>query len=82
MKIDGKWKLYDPTSRYVEPGRLRWQEQGVTALITDEKNPEWVETPIDKPAFSQEKRTGQLRQILFATFCSAPCTNNASGSPL
>ena len=61
VKIDGKWKLYDPTSRYVEPGRLRWQEQGVTALITDEKNPEWVETPIDKPAFSQEKRTGQLR---------------------
>ena len=24
----------------------------------------------------------QLRQILLATFCSAPCTNSASGSPL
>src|SRR5689334_10426678 len=26
-------------------------------------------------------RTGQPRQIRFATFCSAPWTNNASGSP-
>ncbi len=26
-------------------------------------------------------RTGQPRQIFFALFCSAPCTNSASGSP-
>ena len=30
------WKFFDPGFKYVTPGMLRWQEEGVEALIADE----------------------------------------------
>jgi hypothetical protein len=41
-------------------GQLRWQEQGVQALIADGKHPEMVQTPMLSAAESQTQRVGTL----------------------
>src|SRR5437588_1933268 len=54
------WKFFDPGFHYVTPGMLRWQEEGVDALITD-KFPTWTKTPLSPPEKSKETRTATLR---------------------
>ena len=54
------WKFYDPGFHYVTPDMLRWQEEGVDALIVDE-SPTWVMTPISLPEKSKQTRTATLR---------------------
>ena len=61
VDVNGKWKLYDVTSRFVEPGHLRWQEEGVSALIADEKEPEWITTEFTAADLSQYKHQGQIK---------------------
>jgi transglutaminase-like putative cysteine protease len=54
------WKFFDPGLQYISPGMLRWQEEGVDALIADSR-PTWVSTPMSPPEKSKEKRTARLR---------------------
>ena len=54
------WKFFDPGLQFMAPGMLRWQEEGVDALIVDE-NPLWVRTPVTDAEKSKEKRTAKLR---------------------
>jgi hypothetical protein len=61
VKIDNEWVFYDPTSRYIPTGMLRWQEEGQEALITDPKEPVFVRTPLSSPEKSKQKRTAKLR---------------------
>jgi len=63
VKVGDSWRFYDPASTYVPLGMLRWQEEGQAALISDSKEPVWVETPISSPAKSLEKRTGKFRLL-------------------
>ena|SRR5579875_559363 len=60
VKINGSWKFYDVTERTVPPGQLRWQEQGVLALITDPKDPQFVETPLLSSKVSTVQRIGNF----------------------
>ena len=60
VNVGGTWKFYDPGLNYVPPGMLRWQEEGQQALITDPKNPVWVNTPMTPPEKSLVKRTAKL----------------------
>jgi hypothetical protein len=53
------WKLFDPSFKYFTPGILRWQEEGVDALIADDK-PVWMKTPLSPPDKSKEKRIAKL----------------------
>lgn len=53
------WKFFDPSFRYIAPGMLRWQEEGVDALIAD-STAYWVKTPMSPPEKSKEKRVGKL----------------------
>ena len=53
------WKFFDLVSRYVTPGMLRWQEEGVDGMIAD-SNPEWIKTPMTPPEKSKEKRVANL----------------------
>jgi hypothetical protein len=59
IDLNGKWKFFDPGLKYVETGMLRWQEEGVDALIADSR-PVWVTTPMSPPEKSKEKRTAVL----------------------
>lgn len=60
VNVNDRWRLYDVTTRYIEPGNLRWEEEGGEALVTDDKNPEWAPIPVNDPLTAQSKRTGQL----------------------
>lgn len=60
MKVNGKWKFYDPASQNLPIGQLSWREGGVPALITDPKDPEFVTTPLMTAAESRVVRIGIL----------------------
>jgi hypothetical protein len=44
--------FFDPLSRYLEPGMLRWQEEGQQALVSDPKEGFWARTQALEPARS------------------------------
>ena len=60
VRFGTTWKFFDPGLQYIAPGMLRWQEEGVDALIADER-PVWVKTPVTDAQKSKEKRTAKLK---------------------
>lgn len=60
VRFGTSWKFFDPGLQYITPGMLRWQEEGVDALIADER-PIWTRTPLSPPEKSKEKRTATLK---------------------
>ena len=61
VKVADKWRFFDPASTYVPFGMLRWQEEGIKSLVSDPKEPTFVETPISSSAKSARKRTAKLK---------------------
>ena len=61
VNVGGTWKFFNPGYSYIPPGMLRWQEEGQPALISDPKQPLWVETPMSKPDKSLVKRIAKLK---------------------
>ncbi|MGA8030267.1 MAG: DUF3857 domain-containing protein [Bryobacteraceae bacterium] len=61
VKMNGGWKFYDVTNRNLPPGQLRWQEQGVLALVTDPKDPQFVRTPLLNASQSSLTRIADLK---------------------
>jgi hypothetical protein len=61
VNVDGNWKFFNPGFNYVPFGMLRWQEEGEQALITDPKQPIWVNTPLSEPAKSLVKRRAKFK---------------------
>jgi len=60
VSVGGQWKFYDVNNRSLPGGQLRWQEQGVYALITDSKDPEMVRTPMLSAHDNMTSRFGQF----------------------
>ncbi len=60
VRMGETWKFFDPGFQYATPGMLRWQEEGVSALVTGEP-PLWLKTPMSPPEKSKQKRTAELR---------------------
>jgi hypothetical protein len=60
VRFGTTWKFFDPGLQYIAPGMLRWQEEGVDALIVDEHSV-WVNTPVTDAQTSKEKRSAKLR---------------------
>jgi hypothetical protein len=60
VKIDGKWKIFDATTRLLPPNMIGWREEGTAALVSDPKAPLFVETPKSAPGESISIRRGQL----------------------
>ncbi len=61
VKLGDQWRFFDPGSGYIPFGMLRWQEEGIQALVTDSKEPQFVETPLSPPEKSIKNRTAKLR---------------------
>lgn len=61
VKIGDNWKFFDPSSRYVPPGMLRWQQEAQPGLITDPKDPAFIKTPLSAADKSKQKRTAKLK---------------------
>ncbi len=55
------WRFFDPCSTYVSGGMLPWQMEGQMALVSDNKDPQFVQTPVSAAQKSIERRTAKLR---------------------
>jgi Domain of Unknown Function with PDB structure (DUF3857)/Transglutaminase-like superfamily len=60
VKVGEQWQFFDPGLPYVEKGMLRWQEEGVDALLVAE-SPVWVKTPLTPADKSKEKHVAELK---------------------
>jgi hypothetical protein len=60
VSIGGKWKIYDVSTRLLPPGMLSWREEGMAALVTDSKKPEFMLAPMSAPADSLSAKTAKL----------------------
>jgi hypothetical protein len=60
VKLNDQWRFYDVNTDYLPAGMLRWEEEGVEALISDPKNPVFVKTPISLPDKSRRMRTAKF----------------------
>ncbi len=61
VRVGDNWRFFDPASSYVRPGMLRWQEEGVPALICDPREPVFVNTPMSGPEKSVTRRVARLQ---------------------
>jgi hypothetical protein len=61
INVGGTWKFFDPGWNYIQLGMLRWQEEGEQALVTDPKQPVWVNTPMTPPEKSKVMRRAKLK---------------------
>ena len=60
VKLGDSWKVFDVSRKYLGPGMLAWQEEGVFALIADPKAPLFTKTLSSPPDASAETRTAKL----------------------
>jgi len=63
VNLDQKWRFYDPTTPYLEPGRLRWQEEGQQALVSDPKEGLFTQTQHSEPSASLKSRKGKFKLL-------------------
>ncbi|MBL8150218.1 MAG: DUF3857 domain-containing protein [Blastocatellia bacterium] len=61
VKVGDEWRFYDPSSRYVPQGMLRWQEEGLEALVSDPKQPFFVRTPFSSHQKSVVKKNAKFK---------------------
>jgi Domain of Unknown Function with PDB structure (DUF3857) len=57
VKVGDGWTFFEPASPYVPFGMLRWQQEGLQALLADANGATWVVTQKSGPEKSIEKRT-------------------------
>src|SRR5436309_15006479 len=62
VRLNDQWRFFDPAGRYLPFGMLRWQEEGVPALLGDSSGSEFVTTPLSSAERSLLRRssTGHL----------------------
>jgi hypothetical protein len=60
VKVGDKWEFFDPGTPYLPFGMLRWQEEGVRAVICDPKEFTFLPTPLTPPEKSKTLRNAKL----------------------
>lgn len=63
VKVGEEWRFFSPAETYTPFGMLGWPEEGQETLITDAKEPIWVNTLVTAAEKSREKRTGKFRLL-------------------
>lgn len=58
VKVGDRWRFYDAAAKWLPAGMLSWVEEGSDALVTDSKEPVFVQAPISEPDKSLRSRTG------------------------
>jgi hypothetical protein len=61
VKVGEKWEFFDPATTYLPLGMLRWEEEGMHALVADSKQGFFVDTPLSPAEKSVEKRDAKLK---------------------
>jgi len=60
VKLDNEWKMFDVSSRYLPPNMIGWREEGIRALLSDPKTPQFIGTPLSPPESSVSSRSAKL----------------------
>lgn len=60
IKINDRWEFFDPGSKFMAPGMLRWTAEGQDALLVEANSIVWTRTNITPPRQSLERRTGNF----------------------
>jgi len=63
VKSNDQWFFFDPATPFLEPGMLRWQEEGTKALIADPNAGILVTTPFLDAARSRRARRGTFKLL-------------------
>jgi len=63
VKTGDKWTFFDPSTPYLEPGMLRWQEEGTQALVSDPKEGFFAATQYSSPDRSKRIRRATLKLL-------------------
>jgi len=63
VQVGDQWLFFDPATRYLENGMLRWQEEGQAALVSDPKEGIWTRTQHLEPARSARQRRAELKLL-------------------
>ncbi|HEX4950956.1 MAG TPA: DUF3857 domain-containing protein, partial [Blastocatellia bacterium] len=61
VKSDAGWKYFAPSSTYVPYGLLPWKYEGLKGLLTDGKEPTFVDLPVSAPEKSLERTIGKFK---------------------
>lgn len=60
VKQGDAWKVLDVSTKSLPPGMISWHEEGMYALITDPKDPTFIQTPLASAEASAQLRTAHL----------------------
>lgn len=60
VNIGGKWQLYDVSARWLPSRMISWREEGMKALLSDPKEPIFIESPTSPPEASMAVRSAKL----------------------
>jgi hypothetical protein len=60
VRVGNAWRFFDPASTYIPFGMLRWQEEGVKAMIVDPVLPTFAVTQLSPAERSSQTRTANL----------------------
>ncbi|MCC6586788.1 MAG: DUF3857 domain-containing protein [Bryobacterales bacterium] len=60
VKQGDTWKVIDATTRRLPFGMLSWREQGMPALLSDPKEPRFIECPLSSPEESHTVRSARF----------------------
>lgn len=61
VKVDTGWKFFAPHMRYVPYGMLPWKHEGLKGLLTDAKEPTFIDLPVSAPEKSLERTIGKFK---------------------
>jgi hypothetical protein len=61
VRVGDSWRFFNPGYPHIPKGMLLWKEEGNAVLITDPKDPVFVQTPLSGPQKSVEKRKATLK---------------------
>jgi hypothetical protein len=61
VRVNDGWRFFDPSEMYMPFGMLAWEAESQDALVSDPKEPVFVQTPLSPPDKSLEKRTAKLK---------------------
>jgi len=63
VKINGRWKYYDPGDPFAPLGMLPWNEEDTSVLLLSSKDFVTTTTPLSNPEKSNAKRTGKFKLL-------------------
>ncbi|HEV7644867.1 MAG TPA: DUF3857 and transglutaminase domain-containing protein [Pyrinomonadaceae bacterium] len=61
VKVNGRWRYFDPGSLFVPYGMLTWNEEDTAVLLLGYKDFLTTETPFSEPGNSVAKRSGRFK---------------------